>query len=378
MVSRIEDIVDDLARGKVVVLVDDEARENEGDLVFAAEKVTPGLVNFMVTHARGLVCVTLTREDSARLGLTPMANGNSSPYGTKFTVSVEAATGVTTGISAQDRARTIGVLADPASGPSDLVMPGHVFPIMAEPGGVLVRAGHTEAGCDLCRMAGLAPSAVICEIMREDGEMARMPDLERFSDEHGLRLGTIESLIHYRARTESLVTKVDEFGVDRPVDGFVAHVFEDGIDNRIHVALVRGRVGKDSPCLVRVMADPSVFDFLGDGLGWRSWSYDESVRRIEEEGCGILLLLDCGGTLARRLLAGRKREGDASPASSRGGEHISVRTYGIGAQILHALGARKIRILSGQLRLPAFSGFDLDVVEIIEPESGAPGQPSVG
>lgn len=370
MVSGIEDIVDDLSRGRIVVLVDDEDRENEGDLMFAAEKVTPELVNFMVTHARGLVCVTLTREDSSRLNLPQMANGNSTPYGTKFTVSVEAASGVTTGISAQDRARTIGVLADPGSRPSDLVTPGHVFPIMAEPGGVLIRAGHTEAGCDLCRMAGLSPSAVICEIMKEDGEMARMPDLERFCDEHGLRLGTIESLIHYRSRTERLVTRIDEFEVDRPVEGFVAHVFEDGIDNRIHLALVRGRIEGDTPCLVRVMSDPSVFDFLGGGMGRRSWSYDESVKRIHEAGSGILLMLDCGGTLARRWLADRRREG-APAAPQRVGEHLNVRTYGIGAQILHALGARKIRILSGQLKLPAFSGFDLDVVEIVEPQGRA-------
>ena len=366
MISSIEEIIDGLSRGEVVVLVDDENRENEGDLMFAAEKATPELVNFMAREARGLICVTLTREDSVRLNLPLMTNGNSSPYRTKFTVSVEASRGVTTGISAHDRARTIQVLADRASSAADLVMPGHVFPIVAEPGGVLVRAGHTEAGCDLCRMAGLTPSAVICEIMKEDGQMARVPDLLEFCGTHGLKLGTIESLIQYRSRTERLISKIDQFEVRHPVDGFVAHIFEDAIDRRIHVALVKGRVSGEEPALVRVIADPNVFDFLSDGLGQRSWSCQDAARRIEEEGSGILLLLDCGGSLAIRWLLERKRKAVRDPAP-HSAEQVNVRTYGIGAQILHALGARKIRILSGHLKLPAFAGFDLDVVEIVRP-----------
>jgi len=367
MIAGIEEIITDLADGKIVVLADDENRENEGDLMFAAEKVTPDLVNFMARHARGLICVTLAKEDSERLNLPLMTNGNSSPYRTKFTVSVEASRGVTTGISAQDRAKTIEVLADRGSAPSDLVMPGHVFPIVAEPGGVLIRAGHTEAGCDLCAMAGLTPSAVICEIMKENGEMARMPDLLEFCDLHGLKLGTIESLIQYRSRTERLVAKIDQFPVTQMESDLVAHVFEDTIEKRVHVALVKGDIDGDDPLLVRVIADPNVFDFLSAGLGRRTWSFESSMRRIAGEGSGIMLLLDCGGSLAIRWLLDRSRPGSGESASD-GGDQVSVRTYGIGAQILHALGARKIRLLSGNLKLPAFAGFDLDVVELVRPE----------
>ncbi len=368
MIANIEDIIAELAAGRMVVLADDEDRENEGDLVFAAEKVTPALVNFMAKHGRGLICVTLTRQSCSRLNLPLMTNGNSSPYRTKFTVSVEAASGVTTGISAHDRAKTIQVLANSQSKPDDLVMPGHVFPIVAEPGGVLVRAGHTEAGCDLCEMAGLTPSAVICEIMKEDGEMARMPDLKEFCREHGLKLGTIESLIQHRSRHERLVAQIGEFEGGQLEQGFVAHVFEDTVDKRIHLALVRGEIKKDKPTLVRVIADPNVFDFLCEGLGQRSWSYKESARRILDDGNGVLLLLDCGGSLALRWVLDKQKAGTASRSRPPNKESINVRTYGIGAQILHSLGVRKIRLMSGQLKLPAFAGFDLDVVEILQAE----------
>ena len=327
MISSIEEIVDDIRRGQMVVLVDEESRENEGDLVLAAEKITPELVNFMIRHGRGLICVTLTKERCAQLGLTLMTRDNTAPMGTNFTVSVEAASGVSTGISAADRARTISILADPNAKPSDLVMPGHIFPVMAESGGVLVRAGHTEAGCDLTSLAGLFPAAVICEILKDDGEMARMPDLQKFSKTHGLKVGTIESLIDYRSRNESLIEEVEVVSDAFLRGDFRIRLFRDTVDKRTHVALVRGEITPEETTTVRVVTNPSVLDFFADFPG-RSWGMEAVLAEVSKSRAGAIVLLgsDAPAPLDRTL------SGHTVVDQPSVGQEL--RTYGIGAQIL--------------------------------------------
>ena len=285
------EIVAELKAGRMVVLVDEEDRENEGDLVLAAEFVTPEAINFMARHARGLVCLTLTEEHCRQLDLAPMVSANRSSHGTNFTTSIEAAEGVTTGISAADRARTVQAAISPSARPEDIVQPGHVFPVMAEPGGVLSRAGHTEAGCDLARLAGLTPAAVICEIMKDDGTMARLPDLVEFARGHGLKIGAIADLIHYRSRTERLIERVGERPLATPHGAFRLVVYRDKLTDATHLALARGPLSPDTETLVRVHEPLSVMDLLDADSAAHSWSIPAAMAAVAEAGRGVIVLL---------------------------------------------------------------------------------------
>src|SRR5215203_5370630 len=286
-----EDIIEEARRGRMFILVDDEDRENEGDLVIPAQWATPEAINFMAKHARGLICLALTRERVEQLGLSLMAQNNGTRHQTAFTVSIEAAEGVTTGISAADRARTVRVAVAADAKASDLVQPGHIFPVMAQPGGVLVRAGHTEAGCDLPRLAGLTPASVICEIMRDDGAMARMPDLEVFAQHHGLVIGTITDLIHYRSRTERMVERIAERPLNTPHGAFRLVVYRDKISDATHLALVRGPISPDAETLVRVHEPLSVMDLLDADSASHSWTIPGALAQIASAGRGVMVLL---------------------------------------------------------------------------------------
>ncbi|HEY8358573.1 MAG TPA: bifunctional 3,4-dihydroxy-2-butanone-4-phosphate synthase/GTP cyclohydrolase II, partial [Ramlibacter sp.] len=312
-VSPIEDIIADIQAGRMVILVDEEDRENEGDLVLAAEHVTPEAINFMARFGRGLICLTLTRERCERLHLPPMVPRNGTKMGTAFTVSIEAAEGVTTGISAADRARTVQAAVARHASAADLVQPGHIFPLQAVDGGVLMRAGHTEAGCDLAAMAGLMPSAVICEIMKDDGTMARLPDLQLFAAEHGLKIGTIADLIGHRSRTESLVEKVGQRPLVTAYGEFVAHAWRDKPSQGLHLALVKGRWQPDDEVPVRVHEPLSVLDALELDRPLHSWSLDASLKHIAAHGSGVAVLLNCGET-SQQLL--EQFEGTAVPAQA--------------------------------------------------------------
>jgi 3,4-dihydroxy 2-butanone 4-phosphate synthase/GTP cyclohydrolase II len=326
-ISSTPEIIGEIQAGRMVVLVDEEDRENEGDLVMAAEFVTPQAINFMATHGRGLICLTLTEERCRQLDLPPMVNNNRSQMGTNFTVSIEAAQGVTTGISAADRARTVQAAVRREAKPEDLVQPGHIFPLLAQTGGVLVRAGHTEAGCDLAELAGLTPAAVICEVLRDDGEMARLPDLLEFADKHGLKVGTIADLIHYRSRTESLVERVAERVVDTAYGRFRLVAFRDVTADEVHLALVRGEVTPGKEILVRVHEPFSVIDALDASSTLHSWNLHEAMKTIAGAEAGVIVLLhrsETGEAVLERL--------EAQPGATP--QEMDLRTYGIGAQIL--------------------------------------------
>ena len=364
--NTVEEIIEDIRQGKMVILMDDEDRENEGDLIIAAECITTSDVNFMATNARGLICLTLTRERCEFLKLPLMVDENNTPYSTNFTVSIEAASGVTTGISAADRARTIQVAVDRASQPSDIVQPGHIFPIMAQPGGVLRRAGHTEAGCDLARLAGLTPAAAIVEIMNEDGTMARRPDLELFAEKHGLKIGTIVDLIHYRIANEQTVSLVDTEKVETQFGEFDCHTYRDSISGSMHLAFTKGEIKADEPTLVRVHIPNTVRDICEVYNAERtSWSFSSALKRINEEGSGVAVLLsgdDYGQPLEQDIASALARDKEASPVS-RSGSDVTI---GTGSQILRDLGVGKMRLLSYPARFNAISGFDLDIVEFVE------------
>jgi 3,4-dihydroxy 2-butanone 4-phosphate synthase/GTP cyclohydrolase II len=367
-ISSITDIVADLRAGRMVVLVDEEQRENEGDLVLAADFVTPDAINFMAKHGRGLICLTLTEERCHQLNLRPMVSANRSSHGTNFTISIEAAEGVSTGISAADRARTVQAAVARNARPEDLVQPGHIFPLMALPGGVLVRAGHTEAGCDLAQLAGLTPAAVICEILKDDGTMARLPDLVAFAQEHGLRIGAIADLIHYRSRTERVVERVAERPLTTAYGSFRLVVYRDKLSDATHLALVRGPLAPDAETLVRVHEPLSVMDLLDADSTTHSWSIPESLAAIAEAGRGVVVLLhrpESAEELRRRAVA------DQPPISSR----MDLRDYGIGAQILRDLNVGRMRLLAKPRRMPSMTGFDLEVTGYLEhpPRRSAPG-----
>ena len=361
-ISPVEDIVAEMKAGRMVVLIDEEDRENEGDLVLAAEHVTPEAINFMAKFGRGLICLTLTRERCEFLKLPPMAARNGTFYSTAFTVSIEAAEGVTTGISAADRARTIQVAVAKASQPTDLVQPGHVFPLQAVDGGVLMRAGHTEAGCDLAAMAGCSPASVICEIMNDDGTMARLPDLQLFAAEHGLKIGTIADLIHYRSANESLVQKVSSRPLNTAFGEFMAHAFRDGPSGSLHLALVKGEWTADENIHVRVHEPLSVLDALEVGRSMHSWTLETSLRHIAEQGRGVAVLLNCGET-ADQLLA--QFEGTARSAQAPERGRMDLRTYGVGAQILRECGVNKMQLLGTPRRMPSMTGYGLEVTGFI-------------
>ena len=361
-ISPVEDIVAEMKAGRMVVLIDEEDRENEGDLVLAAEHVTPEAINFMAKFGRGLICLTLTRERCEFLKLPPMAARNGTFYSTAFTVSIEAAEGVTTGISAADRARTIQVAVDRNSKPTDLVQPGHVFPLQAVDGGVLMRAGHTEAGCDLAAMAGCSPASVICEIMNDDGTMARLPDLQLFAAEHGLKIGTIADLIQYRSANESLVSKVSSRPLNTAFGEFMAHAFRDGPSGSLHLALTRGSWSADDSVHVRVHEPLSVLDALEVGRAMHSWTLETSLRHIAEQGRGVAVLLNCGES-ADQLLAQFEGRARSAQAPERG--RMDLRTYGVGAQILRECGVNKMQLLGTPRRMPSMTGYGLEVTGFI-------------
>jgi 3,4-dihydroxy 2-butanone 4-phosphate synthase/GTP cyclohydrolase II len=364
-ISPIEEIVAELRAGSIVVLVDDEDRENEGDLVFAADFVTPEKVNFLARHGRGLICMPVTEAHAARLGLRPMVSENRSRHGTNFTVSIEAAEGIATGISAHDRALTIKVASSQNATASDIVQPGHVFPLIAQDGGVLVRAGHTEACCDLARLAGLTPAAVLCEIMREDGSMARLPDLLEFAAAHKLKIGTIADLIEYRSRNESLVQRGLEREIETPWGRFRLIAYRDLPSGATHLALTLGAIQGKEETLVRVHEPLSVLDLLDSGKGGHAWSVGEALTGIRAAGCGVLVLLNCSqGDDALRTQLDAHFTGQA-PA--RPGRSMDLRTYGIGAQILRDLGVGKMRLMAVPRKMPSMAGFGLEVTGYAAP-----------
>ena len=360
-ISPITDILADIKAGKMAVLVDEADRENEGDLLIAAEFVTPEVVNFMARYGRGLICLTLSEAKCRQLNLPQMVANNRSPLGTSFTISIEAAEGVTTGISAADRARTVQVAIRPDAGPADLVQPGHIFPLMAQEGGVLVRAGHTEAGCDLARLAGLAPAAVICEVLKDNGEMARLPDLVEFAAQHKLRIGTIADLIEHRSRTESLVARVAERDIETVHGRFRLYVYSDRIGDATHLALVKGTPAPAKEALVRVHEPLSVIDLLDIGSRSHSWNFSDALAAVSRAESGVVLLLHRLETAAELLERARAHEdGTTTPA-------IALRNYGIGAQILRDLGVKKMRLMAQPRRMPSMAGFGLEITGYLQP-----------
>ena len=367
-ISPVEDIVAELRAGRMVILVDEEDRENEGDLVLAADHVTADAINFMARFGRGLICLTLTRERCERLQLPPMVPRNGTKMGTAFTVSIEAAEGVTTGISAADRAHTIAVAVAPEAKATDLVQPGHVFPLQAVEGGVLMRAGHTEAGCDLAHMAGCSPSSVICEIMKDDGTMARLPDLQRFAAEHGLKIGTIADLIEYRSRNESLVQRVGSRELQTAHGVFTAHAFKDTTSGALHLGLVKGQWTDSDVVDVRVHEPLSVLDALEVNRSMHSWSLENSLAHMQQAGRGVVVLLNCGESAAQ-LLA--QFEGTARSAQAPERGRMDLRTYGIGAQILRECGVHKMQLLGTPRRMPSMTGYGLEVMGFVAKDTTA-------
>ncbi|MBC7859039.1 MAG: 3,4-dihydroxy-2-butanone-4-phosphate synthase [Burkholderiaceae bacterium] len=359
-ISSTEEIVAELRAGRMVILVDEEDRENEGDLVLAADFVTPEAINFMIKHARGLVCLTLTEERCDALNLSMMTTRNGTSFGTNFTVSIEAAEGVTTGISAADRAKTIQVAVAKATLPTDIVQPGHIFPLKAQKGGVLMRAGHTEAGCDLTAMAGLTPASVICEIVKDDGTMARLPDLLEFAREHNLKIGTIADLIHYRNRNESLVEQVAERTLHTAHGDFRMIAFRDKPSGSAHLALVHGVPAADKEALVRVHQPVSVLDLLETEATTHSWNVPSSMAAIKAAECGVMVLLNCGES-AHDLFA-QFAALDTPETKPKGrAASMDLRSYGIGAQILRSLGVSKMKLLASPRKMPSMTGFNLEV-----------------
>ena len=366
----IPELLEELRAGRMVVVVDDEDRENEGDLIMAAELVRPADINFMVTHARGLVCLSLTRERCRQLGLPPMVRDNTSSHGTNFTVSIEAAEGVTTGISAYDRAHTIRTAVRPDAAPSDLSQPGHIFPLMAQPGGVLNRAGHTEAASDLALLAGFEPAGVLVEILNPDGSMARRPELEAFAREHGLKIGSIEDLIRHRLDTEHTIERVDARDIETEHGPFRLHTYRDRLSHCLHFALLRGVADAAAPTLVRV----HVQNPLADALHWRRHDFGPAVgdvlATIAQAGAGALVLL--GETQAPDALLARIREaqppamGTSAEPARRAGAVAEWRRNGVGSQILADLGLGKLRVLGTPRKQIGLAGFGLEVVEYVE------------
>lgn len=353
--SPIQEIIADIRAGRMVVLVDEEDRENEGDLLFAAEFTTPEKINFMTKHARGLICLTLTEAHCDRLNLPLMVRDNGLPLATNFTVSIEAATGVTTGISAADRARTVLAAASKNAKPSDIVQPGHIFPLRARSGGVLVRAGHTEAGCDLAQLAGLTPASVICEIMKDDGEMARLPDLVAFAKEHGLRIGSIADLIEHRSHQETLIERVAARRVQTAYGEFQLVVYVDKISQRTHLALARGDIKPEHETLVRVHEPLSVLDFMEQSHYPHATSVHDAMSRIAKAPAGVLVMMHHNET-SQDLLARATAQPDAHHAAQ-----WDPRSYGIGAQILRDLNVGKMCLIATPRKLPSMTGFGLEI-----------------
>lgn len=358
LISPIIEIIDELRQGRMVVLLDDEDRENEGDLVMAAEFATPADINFMAKHGRGLICLTLTEDRGKQLNLEPMVTNNGTKMGTNFTVSIEAAHGVTTGISTADRAHTIQTAVNVNARPMDIVSPGHVFPLIAQKGGVLVRAGHTEAGCDIAGLAGLEPAAVICEILKDNGEMARLPDLLEFAAKHDLKVGTIADLINYRSQTERLVARVAERLIETAYGQFNLIAFHDSTANETHLALVKGDIVANKSVLVRVHEPLSVFDLLDASSAGHSWSLPHAMQMVSEAEVGVIVML-------RR----DEKSEDLIHAIKSADQAVSnkhtLKDYGIGAQILRDLGVVKMRLMAEPRKISSMAGFGLEVTEFV-------------
>ena len=359
MISSTKDIIEDMRLGRMVILIDEEDRENEGDLVLAAQFTTAEHINFMAKYGRGLICLTLTEQRCRQLNLPPMVQKNGTSYGTNFTVSIEAAIGVTTGISAADRATTILAAVAKNALPKDIVSPGHIFPLSAQNGGVLVRAGHTEAGCDLAGLAGTEPASVICEILNDDGNMARLPDLIEFGKKHGIKIGTIADLIHYRSEHEKLVERAAIRTIQTPFGEMQLIAYADKIANETHLALVKGTPSSANEVLVRVHEPLSVFDLLDSSSCTHSWNTLKAMQTICNAECGVIVLLhhnEDGADLVARI-----QHADQPIRSQQ-----ELRTYGIGSQILVDLGVRKMRLLATPRKMPSMVGFGLEVTGYIE------------
>jgi 3,4-dihydroxy 2-butanone 4-phosphate synthase/GTP cyclohydrolase II len=369
--SSIPEILAEFRAGRMVILVDEEDRENEGDLVLAADFVTPEAINFMARFGRGLICLTLTEERCRRLELPLMTASNGARTGTNFTVSIEAAEGVTTGISAADRARTVAAAVARNARAEDIVQPGHIFPLMARPGGVLARAGHTEAGCDLGALAGLTPAAVICEIMNEDGTMARLPDLVEFARQHQLKIGAIADLIQYRSATESLVERLSTRRVETAHGPFELTLFRDKPTGQPHLALMLGDPAAHAETLVRVHEPTTLLDLIDTSRGTHAWSVHRALATIRARGHGVLVMLNAAvpaeGIFAQGELMAQLASGNGV---RRRTTKFDMRTYGTGAQILKELGVRRMRLLTSPRKLPSVTGYDLEIVGYETGETG--------
>ncbi|MCU7923144.1 MAG: 3,4-dihydroxy-2-butanone-4-phosphate synthase [Candidatus Thiodiazotropha sp. (ex Dulcina madagascariensis)] len=362
-----EEIIADLKQGKMVIIMDDEDRENEGDLIMVAECVTPEAINFMARYGRGLICLTLTREHCSQLRLPLMVTTDDELSATNFTVSIEAADGVTTGISAADRATTVLAAVAPEANPQDLVQPGHIFPLMSQPGGVLVRAGHTEAGCDLARLAGYSPASVIVEILNEDGTMARRSDLEKFAAAHDLKIGTIADLIQYRVKNETTIERVSECHFPTRFGDFRLVAYQDMVDNELHLALVRGHPSADRPTLVRVHMQNSLCDLFETNFNECGWPLRSAMKMIGKEEEGVIVVLrnhDTPREIVQRMMDMQVLD-PIQQKNMRKDNGKELRTYGVGAQILSDLGVRKMRVLSAPKSIHGLSGFDMEVTEYV-------------
>jgi 3,4-dihydroxy 2-butanone 4-phosphate synthase/GTP cyclohydrolase II len=359
--NSIQEIIEDISQGKMVILMDDEDRENEGDLVLAAEKVDPDAINFMATHARGLICLAINEERCKKLGLEQMVKHNGTELGTAFTTSIEAAEGVTTGISAADRATTVIAAVNKEAQAEDIVQPGHIFPIKAQEGGVLTRAGHTEAGTDLAKLAGLDPSAVIVEIMNDDGTMARRGDLEIFAKKHDLKIGTIADLIHYRNISEKSISLVDRTNIESEHGDFELYAYEDTVNGDVHIALVKGEISADDEIMVRVQQNNTLQDVMGINNFGSRLSFSQAMKKIEEEQKGVILLLSHFESSKEILSNISFLKGQKSAANNEGPDS---RIVGVGAQILKDLGIKKIRLLGASAKYP-LAGFNLEITEFI-------------
>lgn len=360
-ISPIQDIIADIKLGKMVILVDDENRENEGDFVIAAEFVTAEHINFMAKHGRGLICLTLTDTRCKQLNLPPMVLKNDAKLGTNFTISIEAASGVTTGISAADRATTIKAAMAKDANAKSIVSPGHIFPLAAVNGGVLVRAGHTEAGCDLAMLAGCEPASVICEILKDDGEMARLPDLIEVAKQHHIKIGTIADLIHYRSENESLIERATERKVTTPYGEMLLVAYRDKIANETHLALVKGQPSPEQEVLVRVHEPLSIIDLFDSSNLSHSWNILKAMETISQADCGVMVLIhhdEDGADIIERI----------KNADQKVRNNQELRTYGIGSQILLDLGVRKMKLMAKPRKMPSMMGFGLEITDFLQSE----------
>lgn len=361
-----KEIIDDIRHGKMVILMDDEDRENEGDLIIAADCVRTEDINFMAKFGRGLICLTLTKEKCERLRLPLMVEDNNETFATNFTVSIEASSGVTTGISAADRAITVHAAVASDATAASIIQPGHIFPLMARPGGVLTRAGHTEAGCDIARLADREPASVIVEILNEDGSMARRPELEVFAKEHDLKIGTIADLIEYRLQNEKTVERVADCTMPTEMGEFKLHAYRNTIDGQVHLALVKGNPEPEKPTLVRVHVENSMCDIFGSQRQDCGWPLRDVMKRISDEGEGVIIILrlaEESNMLVNMIKQYSKQDNGEDFSSTDNSDEL--RTYGIGAQILTDLGVRKMRVLSAPKKMHALSGFGLEVTEYV-------------